>query len=134
MSKEAYGLHYQDEDEPSWVREHMRDQQKRAGIQQKAKIEARLKQIRAKELSQKKDYEHNEITRKRFVSTFEPEGNQLLNSTQKPSKDKLSTDSNDDSRFELQDYNSDDEEAATKASSAPTDQGVSSASLQLMEQ
>ena len=52
---------------------------------------------------------------------------------QKP-HEKWTMDSNDDNQFELKDYDSDDEDKVNKPSSTPGGQGLSSTSLEMMEQ
>ena len=54
-------------DEPSWVVEQAQAQRGNALIERKSELEARLRQVRAKELRQKQSYENNEPKAKRTV-------------------------------------------------------------------
>ncbi|CAD6564783.1 MAG: ATP-dependent DNA helicase chl1 [Alectoria sarmentosa] len=108
----------QENDEPNWVFEHAQAQRRNAEIQQKSELEARLRQVRAKELRQKQKYESGEPKAKRT----------------KADEVRATSYAEDDARFELDEYNSDDEDPKAKDSSQPSkDLGLSSASLQLME-
>ena len=105
-------------DEPSWVIEHARVQIRDSVIEQKSKLEARLRQIRAKELRQKQCYKKSEPQSKRLKAGGN--GSTLKN--------------NDETRFELDEYDSEDGD--TKAKPSPVevmDRGLSHASMQLME-
>ena len=64
------GLLCPDENEPSWIREHTSDRRRNALFEQKAKVEARLKQIRALELKKKEVFKHGESSAKRAVSIY----------------------------------------------------------------
>jgi len=105
-------------DEPSWVVEHAQNENRRVVIEQRAQVEARLGQVRAKELRQKQHYEKGEPKAKRT------KGNDV----------KSIEDDDDEARFELDDYDSEEEGFESKTKShLPSDQGLSSTSLQLME-
>ncbi|KAF6219414.1 hypothetical protein HO133_005240 [Letharia lupina] len=105
-------------DEPNWVVEHAQAHRRNALIEQKSKLEAHLRQVRAKELQQKQSYESGEPKAKRT----------------KADEARATSDAEDDERFELDEYNSEDENPKAKTSYHPsTDPGLSSASLQLME-
>ena len=107
-----------DEDEPSWVAEHAQEERRSAVLDQKSKLEARLRQIRAKELEQKQHYENGEPKTKRM----------------RPDETSQTLESDDEAQFELDEYNSDDECMKVKATShLPVDRGLSSTSLQLMQ-
>ena len=54
-------------DEPSWVVEQAQAQRGNALIERKSELEARLRQVRAKELRQKQSYENSEPKAKRTV-------------------------------------------------------------------
>jgi chromosome transmission fidelity protein 1 len=107
-----------DKDEPSWVAEHALKERRSAVLEQKSKVEARLRQIRAKELQQKQHYENGEPKTKRM----------------RPDETSQMLERDDEAQFELDEYNSDDECMKVKATShLPVDRGLSSTSLQLMQ-
>ena len=68
MSSLTLSLSSPDDDEPSWIREHSKDRQRRAMLEQKAKVEARLKQIRFLESSQTGLCKYGKSSAKRAVS------------------------------------------------------------------
>lgn len=104
--------------EPGWVVEHARSQRRDAVIEQKSELEARLRKIRTKELLQKKRFETGEPKAKRV----------------KANKDENLLDVDVEAHFGLDEYDSEDEEPKTKpVSHQAGDQGLSSASVQLME-
>ena len=87
-------------------------------LEQKSQVEARLRQIRAKELRQKQRYENGEPKTKHMKLS---EAGKTLKM-------------DDEAQFELDEYNSDDENTNANATAQlPSDQGVSSTSLQLMQ-
>lgn len=105
-------------DEPSWVADHDQNERRRDAIEQRANLEARLAQVRTKELRQKQQYEKGEPKVKRT------KGNAFESIVAE----------DDETLFELDDYDSGKEDTTRKATSHGTsDQGLSSASLQLME-
>ncbi|KAK4696749.1 chromosome transmission fidelity protein 1, partial [Lecanoromycetidae sp. Uapishka_2] len=105
-------------DEPSWVTEHAQSERRRDVVEQKAKLEARLNQVRAKELRQNQKFERGGPNAKRTK----------INDVE----DKVAED--DEEGFLLDDYESGDENLITKGKSeGPSEQGLSSTSLQLME-
>lgn len=106
-------------DEPRWVAEHAQIQKKKAMLERRAEIESRLTQIRAKEARQKQVYEKDEHLAKRKKANDTGETSSL----------------DDDMRFELDEYMSDDEDATSKSQAHHVgSQGLSSTSLRLMEQ
>ncbi|KAL9125611.1 MAG: hypothetical protein Q9217_005208 [Psora testacea] len=105
-----------DNDEPAWVREHAREEERRVASEQKSELEARLKQIRAREVHQKHCYDEDDPVPKRL----------------KPANDHPA-EPDEEARYELEDYNSDHEEKATTAVAQRSDTGFSSASLDLMQ-
>lgn len=105
-------------DEPSWVVEHAKAQKRDAVIEQKSELEARLRKVRAKELRQKKNYESGEPQAKRT----------------RAENVRSSFDADDETRFELDEYHSEDEGPKAGTSHRPcTDPGLSSESMRLME-
>jgi chromosome transmission fidelity protein 1 len=105
-------------DEPSWVAEHAQSEKRRAVVDQKAQYETRLVRVRAQELRQKQHYEKGEPKAKRT------KGNDI----------ETTSDDYEEAHFELDDYESEDEDSTSKIKShTPLDQGLSSRSLQLME-
>ena len=109
----------EDDDDPSWVAEHAQKEKRIAVLEQKSQVEARLRHIRAKELRQKQHYENGEPKTKRMKSS---EAGKTLKM-------------DDEAQFELDEYNSDDENTNANATAQlPSDQGLSSTSLQLMQQ
>ncbi|KAL6721203.1 ATP-dependent DNA helicase chl1 [Lecanora helva] len=107
-----------EKDEPSWVVEAARAEKKNLVIEQRVELERRLQRIRAKEREQKHHYESGQpnVKRKRVDEIGFSVGN------------------DGEARFELDEYNSADEDKRTKVSPNRTAQtGVSSASLQLMK-
>lgn len=109
----------EDDDDPSWVAEHAQKEKRTAVLEQKSQVEARLRHIRAKELRQKQHYENGEPNTKRMKSS---EAGKTLKM-------------DDEAQFELDEYNSDDENINANATAQlPSDQGLSSTSLQLMQQ
>lgn len=110
-----------DEDisEPEWAVEYAQTQKREALLQQRSELEARLNQVRAKELRQKQRYESGEPTAKRIKA--EDAGRTLASSEQ--------------GWYELSDYDSENEDRKVKRSShRPGDLGLSSSSVHLMEQ
>ncbi|KAL9100934.1 MAG: hypothetical protein Q9163_003749 [Psora crenata] len=107
---------FEDPDEPAWVRQHAREERKRAIIEQKSDIESRLKQIRAEESRERHLYEKGDRVSKRF----------------KPAEDDAQ-DPDDVARFELDEYDSEDEERLSRVVSLNSKPGVSAASLELMQ-
>lgn len=104
--------------EPTWVIEHAKLQRRESLIERKSELEARLRQIRAKEIGQKHRYENGEPRTKRLKA--EGAGSMLR--------------SDDETRFELEEYNSEAEDAKAEPSLTKMDgQGISSASMQLMK-
>ena len=105
-------------DEPEWIVEHARRQKKQAVIEQKKEFETRLARIRAKELRQKQRYEHGDSKAKRIKID-----------------QKLSTvDIDDEARYVLDQYESDDGHAQQKSTSRATGlEGVSTTSMELMQ-
>lgn len=88
-------------------------------LEQRSQVEARLRQIRAKELRQKQRYENGEPKTKHMKLS---EAGKTLKM-------------DDEAQFELDEYNSDDENTNANATAQlPSDQGLSSTSLQLMQQ
>ena len=114
---ESEGEARSDNDEPAWVREHARQERRRAAVEQRLDIEARLQKIRAKELRQKQRYEKGDPNFKR------------------PKLEKVDRAAlmDDDTQFELEEYNSEDEDKPTRRAAQISEPGVSSASLDLMQ-
>ena len=109
----------EDDDDPSWVAEHAQKEKRTAVLEQKSQVEARLRHIRAKELRQKQHYENGEPNTKRMKSSE-------VGKTLKM---------DDEAQFELDEYNSDDENTNANAiAQLPSGQGLSSTSLHLMQQ
>lgn len=108
----------EEEEEPQWAVEHARKQKRESLIGQKAELEARLKNVRAKELRQKRRYENGESMAKRIKT--EDVGSM--------------SDLGDEARYELNEYNSEDEDTKARHSTYHSgDPGLSSASMHLME-
>ena len=109
-----------DDDEPSWVQDHARKERKQALIERNLQYETRLRQIRAKEVRQRQKYQNSEPMSKRVKITEKEKSSNVLG----------------EAYFELDDYNSEEEEQpkASAATQLPSDQGLSSKSVHLMEQ
>ncbi|KAI9676879.1 MAG: ATP-dependent DNA helicase chl1 [Caeruleum heppii] len=82
-----------DQDEPAWMLEHAREQKRQNAFRRKADTEARLAQIRAREQRQRERYANGEPASKKLKA--EHDGNDV--------------DGDDDTRFMLDDYESDGE-------------------------
>ena len=105
-------------DEPGWVVDHTQSEMIRSIGERNLRYEAHLAKIRVKELRQRKTYVNGDPMSKRA----------------KADKDEVTDQINDDKRFELDDYDSDDAAILTKIKApCPPHQGLSSTSLQLME-
>lgn len=108
----------EDNEEPRWAVEHARDQKREAVVGQMAELEARLSRIRAKELQQKRRYENGESMAKRI----------------KTETNSSTPDFSDEAQYELNEYNSEDEDMkARHLKPRSGDPGLSSASMHLME-
>jgi len=104
--------------EPKWAVEHARNQKREAVLGRKAELEARLKQVRAKELRQKQRYENGESMAKRI----------------KTEDSSSMSDFGDEARYELDEYNSDTEDTKSRQSTYQSGEpGLSFASMHLME-
>ncbi|KAM0794423.1 helicase C-terminal domain-containing protein [Usnea florida] len=111
-------LKYKENDEPSWVIEHAQAQKRDAVIEQKSELEARLRKVRAKELRQKKNYENGDPKAKRT----------------RVENVRSSSDAEDETLFELDEYHSEDEGPKAEILQSPCpDPGLSSESMRLME-
>lgn len=105
-------------DEPDWIIEHARREKTQTFLQHKNEFEGRLARIRAKELRQKQRYEHGESQAKRI----------------KVGSEETAVDDDDEARFVLDDYDSDDEGAEKKSTSRDLDvEGLSTTSRELMQ-
>lgn len=104
--------------EPSWVVEHAQTQTMNSRIEQRLELEARLRKIRAKELRQRQRYENGEPKAKRMKT-------EIVRPT---------LGSDPEAHFELDEYESEEEDTKQKQlNNHLGDQGLSSASMQLME-
>ena len=104
-------------DEPDWIIEHARREKVQTSIQHKNEVEARLARIRAKELRQKQRYQHGESQAKRI----------------KAGPAETAVDDDDEARFVLDDYDS-DEGAQQKSTSRSLEfKGLSTESRELMQ-
>ena len=105
-------------DEPAWVVEHVRDEKKKAVLEQRSALEARLKLVRAKELRQKQQFELGESAAKR----------------PRTQEDDPRSKVDDDAQFELADYSSDEEKKPdTTDAHESRGAGLSLESQELME-
>lgn len=105
-------------DEPDWIIEHARREKVQTFVQHKSEVEARLARIRAKELRQKQRYyQHGESQAKRI----------------KVGPEETAVDNDDEARFVLDDYDS-DEGAQQKSTSLNLElEGLSTESRELMQ-
>ncbi|KAL9586121.1 MAG: hypothetical protein Q9212_001102 [Teloschistes hypoglaucus] len=106
-----------DDAEPKWIIEQARKQKMEALVQRRLDLEIRLAKIREKELRQKRAYEKGEPAAKRLKSMpdSQPQGVE------------------DEDRFLLDDYESDDERKGKSSTQLKGDDGLSAATRQLME-
>lgn len=104
-----------DSDEPDWIIEQARARKRREMLRQREDLEARLTKIRAKERAQRQKYLKGDQNYKK----------------RKAEGTKATGDGDDDERFVLEDYDSDNEQSSSKNGSAPG--GLSTATLELME-
>ena len=108
----------EESDEPSWVMEAANIQKNELAVEQRLDLEARLRKIRAKEL-QRKHHHESEGPRVKRLKVEESE---------------LTSEKDDETQFELDEYNSDNEDKNAKVlPEKPDHRGLSSATLQLME-
>ncbi|KAI4260915.1 MAG: hypothetical protein LQ352_000070 [Teloschistes flavicans] len=110
------GLEY-DEKEPTWIVEQGREQRMEALIQRRLDLEYRLAKIREKELRQKRGHEKGEPAAKR----------------QKVTPDGQPRGVEDEGQFLLDDYESDDERKEQPSTRLEGHDGLSAATLQLMQ-
>ncbi|KAJ9648856.1 ATP-dependent DNA helicase chl1 [Coniosporium tulheliwenetii] len=106
-----------DDDEPEWIVEHAREQKRQAALRERADLEARLAKIRAKEKRLKERYENGEPTHKKqkqrtATSAFVSE--------------------DDEARFTLDDYESDDNADRKSDATTNADYGLSAETQALM--
>ncbi|EON69697.1 hypothetical protein W97_08957 [Coniosporium apollinis CBS 100218] len=104
-----------DDGEPEWIIEHAREQKRQAASRERADLEARLAKIRAKEKRLKERYENGEPTRKKqrtATSAFVSE--------------------DDQARFTLEDYESDDHANRKADAATNADHGLSAETQALM--
>ncbi|KAL8711053.1 MAG: hypothetical protein Q9220_004434 [cf. Caloplaca sp. 1 TL-2023] len=107
----------EDPEEPAWVVDQARRQRTESLLQRRLELEYRLAKIREKEKRQKQRYERGQPLKKRA----------------KLGHDTLSAESEDDSQFLLDDYESDDEHRRSNKMQNPGDV-LSSASSHLMQE
>ncbi|KKY21951.1 putative imidazole glycerol phosphate synthase hishf [Diplodia seriata] len=96
-----------DEDEPAWMLEYAREEKRRTALQQRADLEDRLAKVRAKEKKLKERYSNGEPHFKR----------------QKTAAADTDIDDDDEARFILDDYESDDEVGHKDKSKRDPDSG-----------
>jgi chromosome transmission fidelity protein 1 len=104
-------------DEPAWMLEHARKQKKQAALQRRAEFEARVAKIKEKEKRLKEVYQKGELRTKR----------------QKMLSDSADTEDNE-ARFVLDDYESDEETVSRRKANSFNDSGLSAENEALMEQ
>ena len=108
----------EESDEPSWVVEAANTQKRELVIEQRLDLETRLSEIRAKDLQRKHHHENGGPKAKRL----------------KVEESELASNEDDETQFELEEYNSDDEDEKVKIPPDKLDsRGFSSATMQLME-
>jgi len=106
----AYG------DEPAWLLEHARKQKKQAALQRRAEFEARIAKIKEKEKRLKEVYQKGEPKSKR----------------QKTISSGVNAE-DDEARFVLDDYQSDEDGAPSREAKSFNDSGLSMENQVLME-
>ncbi|OJD29995.1 atp-dependent rna helicase chl1 [Diplodia corticola] len=106
-----------DQDEPEWMLEYARGEKRRAALQQRADLEERLARVRAKEKKLKERYSNGEPHFKR----------------QKTAATDPDLDDDDEARFVLDDYESDDETAKMEKSHRNPESGYSAETEALMK-
>ncbi|KAL8780468.1 MAG: hypothetical protein Q9194_000898 [Teloschistes cf. exilis] len=106
-----------DDAEPRWIVEQARQQRMEAFVQRRLDLEIRLAKIREKELQQKRGYEKGEPAAKRHKSMpdSQPQGVE------------------DEDRFLLDDYKSDDGRNGKSSTQLEDENGLSAATRQLMQ-
>ncbi|KAK8152501.1 ATP-dependent RNA helicase-like protein chl1 [Phyllosticta citrichinensis] len=106
-----------DDDEPDWMLEHAREEKRRAALHQRQQLEERIARVRARERKLKERHSNGEPHRKRQkISTTEADGEK-----------------DDEARFLLDDYESEDEQAQKAKSKASSDLGFSAETVALMK-
>ncbi|KAL0257637.1 ATP-dependent DNA helicase chl1 [Diplodia seriata] len=106
-----------DEDEPAWMLEYAREEKRRTALQQRADLEDRLAKVRAKEKKLKERYSNGEPHFKR----------------QKTAAADPDIDDDDEARFILDDYESDDEVGQKDKSKRDPDSEYSAETQALMK-
>lgn len=106
-----------DDAEPKWVVEQARKQRMEALVQRRLDLEIRLAKIREKELRQKRGYEKGEPAAKRHKGMPDSQPQRV----------------EDEDRFLLDDYESDDERKGKSSTQLERDNGLSAATRQLMQ-
>ncbi|KAK8205732.1 helicase C-terminal domain-containing protein [Phyllosticta capitalensis] len=105
-----------DDDEPDWMLEHARQEKRRAALHQRQQLEERIARVRARERKLKERHSTGEPHRKRQkISTAEAEVE------------------DDEARFMLDDYESEDEQAKKVKSTGGSDRGFSAETVALMK-
>ncbi|KAF2088523.1 DNA repair helicase [Saccharata proteae CBS 121410] len=105
----------EDDDEPQWMLEHARQEKRRVALQQREELEARLAKIRVKERRLRERYESGEPLQKRQAPDQKDAGE------------------DDESRFVLDDYESDDGSNRKSKAAAPSELGLSAETQALMK-
>ncbi|KAF2477719.1 ATP-dependent RNA helicase-like protein chl1 [Lindgomyces ingoldianus] len=105
-------------DEPTWMIEYARKQKKQAAIHRRQELETRIANIKKKEKRVKERYQNGEPLYKR----------------QKVSSDQASREDADETRFVLDDYESDEEASRKSTSSNFNHFGLSAETQALMDQ
>ncbi|KAK8178297.1 helicase C-terminal domain-containing protein [Phyllosticta citribraziliensis] len=106
-----------DDDEPDWMLEHAREEKRRAALHQRQQLEERTARVRARERKLKERHSNGEPHRKR----------------QKISTTEADDEKDDEARFLLDDYESEDEHAQKAKSKASSDLGFSAETVALMK-
>ena len=117
-------------DEPEWILEHSRKERRKTIIDKRRKLEERLARVRAEEEQQRRKREERQRPSKKQVgSDFTVLRFAKLNVLQKPDTKGTESSRKDDSQFELDDYNSEDEQVTRRTNDEP----LSADTLALLE-
>lgn len=114
--EEGFDLGSADTDEPAWLIEHTRKQKRREALSRREDLNTRIAKIKAKEKRVKERYQNGESHTKR----------QKIASS-------ADADDADETRFILDDYESDEDAAQKRKATAFDDSGLSAETQALME-
>ncbi|KAK7626152.1 helicase C-terminal domain-containing protein [Phyllosticta citricarpa] len=115
--EEGLSVDAADDDEPDWMLQHAKEEKRRAALNQRQQLEERIARVRAKERKLKERQLSGEPHRKRQkIPTAEADGG-----------------NDDEARFLLDDYESEDEQTQKAKSKVGSDLGFSAETVALMK-